>query len=672
MRTLRAIAEAVAPGSEALPAAESDVRVAELVSGFLIRLPARTAGFVRLALRLFEWLPSPRRFSAMSLERRTRFLASLERSRLGPRRDLLLLAKTLSMIGWARDERVRKVVGYESRCAVREGEPEPQAGPLGDLAPAGDGEDCDVAIVGSGAGGSAAAYVLASAGLDVLVLESGPHVDRESYPTDPIEGLPLMYRDGGLTIAAGKPAIPIPVGRTVGGTTVINSGTCFRAPQHVLSGWAEREGIDWATGLDERYGDAEEMLAVAPLDPERMGRNGQLCMEGAAALGASGGPIARNAGACVQCSSCPLGCRIDAKRSAHVSYLPAAVAAGARVRAGVRVERVLVEDGRARGLGCVAGLPTTAAEEADLKGGGAETRPWTVNARAVISAAGAFGTPELLLRSGLRHPALGRNLHVHPAAWIGARYEEDVRGWEGVMQSYYVDEWQPQGILLEATFTPLSFGAQWLPGVGAELMERVERFDRIASIGVHLHDHSSGRVGLRRDGSLRLSYGLSAEEAATIQFGIARAAEIHFAAGATEVYPNTGPVSVLGRGRLAEFEARSFRPGDLRLEAFHPMSTARMGSDPARSVTDPDGAVRGTEGLFVADGSLFPDSVGVNPMMTIIACAMRVAEGVGQYASATTSSRIWRKEPIATPSTAAMATNRPIFGSAPSGRSIST
>ena len=230
------------------------------------------------------------------------------------------------------------------------------------------------------------------------------------------------------------------------------------------------------------------------------------------------------------------------------------------------------------------------------------------------------------------------------------------------MQSYYVDEWQEQRILLEATFTPLSFGAQWLPGVGAEFMERVQRFDRIASIGVHLHDRSSGRVGLRSDGSLRLSYSLSAEEARTIQFGIARAADVHFAAGATEVYPNTGPVAVIKRGQLADFEATSFRPGDLRLEAFHPMSTARMGADPASSVADPDGAVRGAEGLFVADGSLLPGSVGVNPMMTIIACAMRVAEGVGQYASAT-SSRNWRKEPIATPSTAAMATKRPIPGS---------
>ena len=583
---------------------------------------------MRLALLAFEWLPFPWRFSRMSVDARSAYMAKMEESRFALYRDLLLLAKLLSIVGWARDERVRHAVGFEARCAVREGTPEPAPTDLGDIEPRREGEECDVAIVGSGAGGAIAAATLAAAGLDVLVLESGPYVDRASYPTDPLDGLPLLYRDGGMTIATGKPAIPVPVGRTVGGTTVINSGTCFRAPREVLDDWANREGIGWANELEPLYEAAEEVLAVTPLDPERIGRNGQLCMEGARAVGASGGPISRNAGACVQCSSCPLGCRLDAKRAAHVSYLPRAVKAGARVRAGVQVQRVLTENGRATGLACRAGLPTTASEDARRKGRPAAGRDWEVRAKAVVSAAGAFGTPELLMRSGISHPALGRHLHIHPAAWIGARYPEEVRGWEGVMQSYYVDQWAPEGILLEATFTPLSFGAQWLPGVGAAFSDRVANFDHIASIGVHLHDRSEGRVGLTSNGSLRISYRLLAEEARTIQFGIARAAEIHFAAGATEVYPNVGPIPVIEYGRLPEFEAKRLEPADLRLEAFHPMSTARMGADPAANVCDPDGAVRGTVGLYVADASLLPTSVGVNPMMTIIACSAHVARGL--------------------------------------------
>jgi choline dehydrogenase-like flavoprotein len=591
-------------------------------------MPARTVQVVRLALRAFEWLPFPWRFSHLSVEARSEYMAKMEGSRFSLYRDLLLLAKLLAMIGWARDDRVRVAVGFEARCGLAEDTPEPAATTIGDLEPSGAGEECDVAIVGSGAGGAAAAATLAEAGLDVLVLESGPYVDRTSYPTDPLDGLPMLYRDGGMTIASGKPAIPIPVGRAVGGTTVINSGTCFRAPGEVLDEWREQVGIDWAGDLDPLYEAAEGILAVTPLDPETMGRNGQLCMEGASALGASGGPISRNAGRCVQCSSCPLGCRLDAKRATHVSYLPRAVAAGARVRAGVQVQRILTEGDRVTGLACRAGMPTTAAQEGARNGRPAAGRDWEVRAKAVISAGGAFGTPELLKRSGIRHPALGRHLHVHPAAWIGARYEEEVRGWDGVMQSYYVDQWAPERILLEATFTPLSFGAQWLPGVGPAFSDRVANYNHIASIGVHLHDLSEGRVGLTSNGSLRLSYRLQEEEARRIQFGIARAAEIHFAAGATEVYPNVGPVSVISRGELPEFESMRLRPADLRLEAFHPMSSARMGADADTSVCDPSGAVRGTKGLHVADASLLPTSVGVNPMMTIIACATHVAGDV--------------------------------------------
>ena len=123
----------------------------------------------------------------------------------------------------------------------------------------------------------------------------------------------------------------------------------------MLEDWRRRFGIDWANDLAQEFSDAENFLRVTPVDPERMGRNGQLAMEGAAAIGAGGGPISRNAGNCVQCSSCPFGCEIDAKRGMHVSYLPRAVAAGARLRTGVEAQRVLVENGRAVGVACPAG-----------------------------------------------------------------------------------------------------------------------------------------------------------------------------------------------------------------------------------------------------------------------------------------------------------------------------
>ena len=609
----------MAPGVGGLPAAEAEVEVSAPVARFLAGLPPRNLKRLRLALRGFELLPFPWRFSRLDLGAREDFLARMEGSRFGPHRDLLLMAKVLSTLGYAVAPQVREKVGYSIRCALAEGGSPAPAAPLGDTsAPAG-GEECDVVIVGSGAGGAAAAAALAEAGLDVIVLEAGGHYDRDTYPSDPLEAIASLYREGGLTVAEGRPPVPIPVGRAVGGTTVINSGTCFRAPEPVLERWRNEFGIEWARSLDPEYSEAEEFLRVTPLDPERMGRNGQLAMEGAAALGASGGPISRNAGSCVQCSSCPFGCAIDAKRGMHVSYLPRAVAAGARLRANVEVTRVSVEGGRANGVECLAG----AAGE-----GNGSRRPYAVRARAVVVAAGALGTPELLLRSGLGGQQLGRNLHIHPACWVGAAYPEEVRGWEGVMQSYYIDQWEPQSILLEATFTPLPFGGAWLPGTGREHQRAMLGFARIGSIGVHLSDRSRGRVGLAGDGSLRTTYALTREDAERLTFGIARAAEVHFAAGATEVYPNIGRAAVLRPGDLASFEAGRFRPAELRLEAFHPMGTARIAAEGAEGACDTEGRLHGVEGLHVADASLFPTSVGVNPMMTVIAFSKRVAAAV--------------------------------------------
>ena len=198
------------------------------------------------------------------------------------------------------------------------------------------------------------------------------------------------------------------------------------------------------------------------------------------------------------------------------------------------------------------------------------------------------------------------------------------------MQSYAVTEWERQGILMEATFTPLAFGAQWLPGTGRAHHERVRGYDHIASTGVHLSDRSSGRAGLAGDGSLRVSYRLTSDDARRLVFGIARAADLLYAAGATEVYPQIAGVPIISSARVAELEASPPPASALRLEAFHPMGTARMDADPARGVTGTDGAVHGASGLYVVDGSLLPSSIGVNPMMTIVAMASRVARQIAE------------------------------------------
>lgn len=620
---MRAFAAALLPAGARLPGAETDggVPVAVPVESLLAALPGRTRAALRLGLRAFELSSFPRRFSRLGLERRSAHIDRMARGRWGLARDLTLLLKGLACLGYAGDARVRAATGWEPGCELA-GPAAPACGdtpaldPAALVPPAG-GESCDVAIVGSGAGGAAAARVLAEAGLDVVVVEQGDYHDGADYPSDPLAALLALYRDGGLTVCEGRPSVPVPVGRCVGGTTVINSGTCLRAPDDVLMRWRDQHGVSWATELDGRFEAIEAALGVTAVDPATAGRNAELCRLGAEALGASNRPITRNAPPLRRCASCATGCPLDAKQAMHVSELPGAVAAGARVRAGVRAGRVLVERGRAVGV------------EGSIDG---RRRPWELRARAVVLAAGAFGTPELLLRQGIANGSgmVGRGLRIHPACWVGARYDEEVRGWDGVMQSWLVDEWIDRGLFLEATFTPLAFAAPSLPGAGPGLTARIEEFDRLGVIGVHLSERSEGRVRAR-GATLRMSYELRDDDAATLRFGIARAAEIHFAAGAREVYPPLARVPTLRPGEQGNVVERGrHSPAELRLEAFHPMGTARIGADPRRSVVAPSGECHDLPGLFVADASLFPTSVKANPMLTIMACAQQVAAGIAE------------------------------------------
>lgn len=623
---LRAFAQALVPPTGKVPGAEGSggVPVVDSVAALLGCAPTRVRLGARVAFVLFELSSFPRRFSGLDVGRRAAHLERIDTGPSGLRRELLLLLKSLVTFAYARDPSVAAAVGAEPRCAVAAGAEVPRnsAGALDPVAMrASEGEEsCDVVVVGSGAGGAAVARALAERGLDVIVLEQGDHHDASSYPSDPLAALATLYREGGLTVCEGRPPIPMPLGRCVGGTTVINSGSCFRTPDDVLIRWRDEFGIDWATALEGEFEALERDLLVKPVDPAGAGRNAELCRAGAEALGASNGPIARNAGDVVCCGTCPNGCRLDAKQAVHVSELPRSVAAGGEIRTGVRVEEMIIEHGRAVGV------------SARLAGG----KRYVVRGRAVVIAGGAVGTPELLLSQGIANSSgeLGRNLKIHPACWVGARFDQEVRGWDGVMQSWYVDEWHERGLFLEATFTPFAFGAHWLPGTGARFSERIERYGNLAIIGVHLSERSSrGRVHAR-GGRSRVGYRLSDDDARAIQYGIARAADIHFAAGAADVYPQfAGLPYVERKDGSAPIERARLRARDLRLEAFHPMGTARMGADRSTSVVSATGETHDVPGLYVADASIFPTSLRVNPMITIMACARHIAAGLGERLS---------------------------------------
>ncbi len=592
--------------------------------------PVRVAATAR---RLISVMPPSQRYALgaglaglelLSLARHRRTLG-----RLDPARRVDVLAslagsgaqasasldglKALILLAAGTDQFAAEVAEVGSRHPPSRPDPELELTPGAELPEV---VRCDVIVIGSGAGGAFAARALARAGLEVLIVEEGDRWDsrriRDSHPADRFAG---MYRDAGATVALGSPPIALPLGRAVGGTTVINSGTCFRPPDAVVTDWSERHGLALATPerLAPLLDDAERTVSVAPAPLEILGRNGELALAGAAKLGWPAAPLRRNAPGCRGACQCAIGCPNNAKGGVHLNALPEASAAGARILTGLRAFRVVVEDGRAIGLDAGAG-------------GGRRVR---LRAPAVVVAGGAIETPPLLRRSGLgRHPRLGRGLSIHPALGVVGSFSEPVYAWRGVMQSVGVEELhEREGVLIEATATPPGMGAMAIPGFGAELLERLERAEHSAALGAMIADEPSGRVlGARRP---TVVYRLGSADRRRLRLALAACGRVLLAAGAERVELGAGSPPVSDPAEL-EARAAAIDPRRLRLAGFHPTGTAAAGSDPARHPVDPEGRLRGADGVWVADASILPSCPGVNPQISIMA----LAAGVGAAAAA--------------------------------------
>jgi choline dehydrogenase-like flavoprotein len=474
----------------------------------------------------------------------------------------------------------------------------------------------DACIIGSGAGGAPVARALALAGLKVVVLEDGEHFTQDRLNARPRDMLALLYRDAGQTATVGNPPIMLPLGRAVGGTTLVNSGTCFRTPPQVMARWRDELGLDGLGpgALDDAYARVEQTIGVARVPEALAGANARIARRGAEALGWSGRFLDRNARGCLGSGVCAFGCPTGAKQHTGAAYMNDAHAAGATTYACTRVRRIVLRDGRARGV------------EAVTRGGGRVV----VSADTVVLAAGTMHTPLLLAASGLASPQLGRNLSIHPATAAWALMDETVDMVRGVPQSYCVDEFASEGIMLEGIAGPPDYLAMAVPFSGERHRELMLRYKNVAQFGMMVSDTSRGHVltgGLaRRAGRPIIRYDLNARDTATVARGVALLAQLLFAAGARTVITPVGSVPELRDGDLTPLTSRRLTARQLKLMAFHPLGTARMAARPADGALDGDGRVHGAQGLYVCDGSAVPTALGVNPQLTIMALATRLAD----------------------------------------------
>ena len=618
--TLIAIAETALPAGRFMPAAGSDA--VDKVERFIEHLPApmaRGLGGLLRGLDAAAWLRHRRSFARVPTERR---LALLDGWRTADPVRRLMLRALVSPLKMAHFDNpaLYKQLGcvYDVRGG-REAKPaymrdRVHAGDAlgGDLA-----VDCDVVVVGTGAGGAVVGRELAEAGLAVVFVEEGRYFDRSDFTGRPFAMQQKLYRRGGATFSVGNVPIPIPLGQTVGGTTTVNSGTCYRTPDRVLHAWERDLGLgELAPDRMAPYFDrVEAVLGVEQARAELLGGNGRVIARGCDRLGFTRhGPLRRNAPACDGQGVCCFGCPTDAKRSTNVSYVPLALRAGAELFSGAKVTRILVEGGRA--VGVVART--------------ADGHALTVRARAVVVACGTIMTPLLLAAQGLggRSGQLGRNLSIHPAAGALAELAEPVLPWHGIPQGYAIEELHDEGILYEGAAVPLEMTMSMTSLIGPELIRLAESFDRVSSFGFMIEDTSRGRVA-EVMGQPMIQYWLQERDVAHIKRGIDVLAQIYFAAGAHTVHAPIAGFEVLrSEADLARLRRATLRPWDLDLSAYHPLGTARMGADPATSVIRPDHQVHDTPRLYVVDGSAVPTPLGVNPQVTIMAMATRAAEKV--------------------------------------------
>lgn len=623
------LAEALFPAGAQLPAPDAAALVRAAEPALANPLLRKTVTSLLWWLELRYLAGHGRRFSSASREDRSRFLrahaggllsGNLLRAVSAPLRTAYLLDET-------------NVARMKTRNGVRVPASVEQArwrSQMTTAAEVGEAQeiDCDVVVIGTGAGGAAAAHELAGRGLAVVLLEEGRYYDRRDFNGKLTDVIPRLYRAMGATAAIGNNIIPIPIGRNVGGTTTINSGTCLRTPEKTLAAWrAEGLGDFTEENLAPYFELVEDVLKVQQAEPKYVGEIGAVIEQGARRIGMTEmRPLMRNAEGCDGQGLCQFGCPTDAKQSTNVSFIPRALERGAFLYTGFRADTLLKDGNTITGV---------VAHGQDANG---KSFALTVKARATVVSMGTLMTPNFLRANGIRSPWLGNNLSIHPAGAVTAWFpDREFNNSLTIPQGYGVYDLKDEGLMFEGGTIPFIGHGMLNPLQAEDFVRFTERYQQTAYFGLMLKDTSRGKVrrGFSRDLPL-ITYSMNAHDFTLFKKGIDLLAKMYFAAGAKEVcIPGLSKMTVLANeAELAAFWASKPNPRQFLMTAYHPLGTARIAASADQGVCDSSHRVWGNEGLYVMDGSSVPTSLGANPQVTIMALATRAARLLADKLSA--------------------------------------
>lgn len=490
--------------------------------------------------------------------------------------------------------------------------------------PAPEGLTTQICVVGSGSAGATAAWDLARAGHEVVVLEEGGDFTGSSLTQRDGRMYDQLYMDRGGR-ATSDLSVAVLQGRALGGGGVVNACDVVPIPEGVLRHWQRRFGLaDFGpSALAPFQARAlEDLSASRPgaEDPVLFNRNNRILQRGAAALGWRGEVMLHNRVGCAGIGTCQVGCPIDAKKSPRFVAVPGAIAAGARFL--LRARAVRIE-------GAAGEMKTVQVRTLDPDGY-REAGGFSLRARVVILAANAVASAQLLLRSGIGNGHVGRHLSLQPQLPVAAFFDEAVRFFRGIPQSFAVTEFEtlddPEhgwwGFRVEAISGTPGIVASLLPRLGRAGQDDMRRYARTAAALCLLPDEAQGRVEVERSGRLRIHYAFTDEQRRRYRAAARAAARMYLAAGAREVLvPVVPPVSLKSEADLARIDAIPFLPATAPFLSAHQQGGVRLAPSERDGAADPEGRVYGAKDLLVLDSAGYPSSASSHTMAPIISLA---------------------------------------------------
>jgi choline dehydrogenase-like flavoprotein len=497
--------------------------------------------------------------------------------------------------------------------------------------------NCDVCVVGSGAGGAVLAAGLQARGLKVVMLEEGGYFDQDNFKLNESDAFFNLYQDRG-TRATSDLAITVLQGRSVGGGTTVNWTTCFRTPERILKHWESHFGISGldAKTLSPHFDAVEARLGIQEWPLERVNANNKILVDGCRKFGWEVRPLRRNVRGCANSGYCGMGCPIGAKQSMHRTYIQDALDLGLNLYSDVRAERFEWDGRRVRKL---------TSKILDRKTGRLTGKKIVVKAKVFVSSCGAINGPALLLRSGINgNGRVGRRTMLHPVVALTAQYDHQIDPYYGAPQSagshQFIDRGPDKmGFFLEAA--PLhpalaSLGFSSFGDAQGRYLENLSHTGVVLALSVDglLPQDEGGTVRLRSDGRIRFDYPVGEHLKESFQVAHKKMAKIMFAAGAIQIGSgHVHPVIMRSESDISQLDSAEYGAFKHGIFSAHQMGGCAMGKDPQTSVVDSNLKFHTMDNLFVVDGSVLPTALGVNPSETIYGLAHWVRDRVAKHAS---------------------------------------